>query len=61
MLNNHAKPPGPSNRGLRSEIIYDKRPISEQINDNIVDTEKPTRNGKEFRDLEEMIRQNCYD
>jgi hypothetical protein len=56
MLNNHAKPPGPSNRGIRSEIIYDKRPISEQINENIFDTEKPTRNGEEFRDLNEMIR-----
>lgn len=52
MLNNHAKPPGPSNRGVRSEIIYDKRPISEQIDEHIVDHEKPSKNGKEFRDLD---------
>ena len=42
MLQNHARPPGPYNRGQRSLVIYDKRPLVEQIVDRIVDREPQT-------------------
>ena len=33
MLANYTRPPGPSNRGERSEVAWDKRPIHEQAYD----------------------------
>ena len=38
MLANHKRPPGPENRGDRSRLIYDKRPVHEialDINDRV--------------------------
>ena len=37
MLANHKRPPGPENRGERSKMLYDKRPVHEialDINDS---------------------------
>ncbi len=39
MLQNHSRPPGPYNRGQRSLVSYDKRPLVDQIVDRIVDKE----------------------
>jgi len=55
MLKNHSKPPGPSNRGERSELKADKRPIADQIMSNIRDTEQPSKDGKEYADLKNMM------
>jgi hypothetical protein len=35
MLQNHSKPPGPFNRGQRSALVYDKRPIATRIMENL--------------------------
>lgn len=55
MLQNHTRPPGPQNRGQRSELIHDKRPLADQIMDNIKDNEKPTQSGKEYRDFNDFM------
>ena len=40
MLKNHSKPPGPYNRGDRSMLIHDKRPLADQILEKIRDKDK---------------------
>lgn len=56
MLQNHTRPPGPSNRGQRSELIYDKRPLADQIMENIRDHEEPTNDGKEYTDFNDFMK-----
>lgn len=55
MLQNHAKPPGAYNRGDRSAISFDKRPLEEQILDKIVDREIYTKDGREFKDYKNFM------
>lgn len=55
MLQNHAKPPGPSNRGLRSELKWDKRPIDIQIIDRVKDVQKPRPDEKELKELKDLL------
>ena len=61
MLKNHKKPPGPFNRGERSALIYDKRPLAEQILTNIRDVEKTTKDGSEFKDFKDLMANSSED
>lgn len=54
MLANYARPPGPSNRGERSQLIYDKRPIYEQALE-IKDRKKLRYRNEKLKDLRSLL------
>lgn len=54
MLANYTRPPGPSNRGERSKLIYDKRPMHEQALD-IKDCKKLRYRNEKLKDLRSLL------
>lgn len=55
MLQNHSKPVGAQNRGERSGMVYDRRPLEDQIIDKIVDREPYTKDGSEFKEFNKFM------
>lgn len=54
MLINHKGPPGPSNRGEKSEVKYDKRPMHEQALD-IKDNRRISTKSKNLTELNSLL------
>ena len=54
MLKNHSKPPGPWNRGDRSALVYDKRPIEVRILEKVLD-KKPRKDEKHMKELKDLM------
>lgn len=55
MLKNHSKIPGPYNRGQRSALIWDRRPINTQILRKLFDTKQHRLDEKEFGDCKDFL------
>ena len=58
MLNNHAKKPGPYNRGQRSSLMWDRRPLDTQIQDKLFDLKPARADEKEFGDCKDFLATN---
>lgn len=58
MLQNHAKPPGPFNRGMRSALSWDKRPLRTQILQTLSDTKPYRADGREFQECRDFLATN---
>ena len=62
MLANHRRPPGPENRGDRSRLLYDKRPVHEialECKDktklSLVDDSKDSKEPSKLTELKSWI------
>ena len=55
LLQNHARPPGPWNRGEVSALLWDKRPLDVQIGEQITDVEPYRADRKEFGEIEDLM------